>query len=180
MDIETLKALGVTPEKLIEAAVDRLLDRRLGGEYADVEDAIRQQTQEIAIKQLNEKVEAYLSEHMRPVIDRAVEMLSVPNTNRYGEPKGEPMPFIEYVTKCANEHLTEMVGEDGRKEQYGSNFKQTRLMWYFNKYLGHSVNTAINAAVGKSLEALGDSIAKLVKEKTEAMVAVSRVEVRVK
>lgn len=178
MDLETLKILGITPEKIMEMAVEKLISgmrEHYDDEY--IEQRAARTFKEELQRKIDDAVSAFLDKQLEPVLKGAVSTLILQPTNHYGERKGEPIPFVEYVTKRASEWLGEPVDGEGRagRDSYGGGTKQPRLMWAFDKYFGYQMQAAIKSVLDASLQSLGGSLAKMVEEHTRKLTAVVKV-----
>lgn len=166
-----LKDLGITQEELadrvVERAVSQLLDGRTSSDDEDEEDSrysdsIRRRMDEEIKKQIDAAVKTIGDAEVLPRIADAVEKLTIQRTNEWGQKKGEPKTFTEYLIERAEAYITEPVSFDGKtKEEDSYNWRAntTRIAYMINKHLQYSIETAMekalrdyNSTVQKGLE----------------------------
>ena len=98
MDINTLKALGISPEELGSRIVDQAVETLLNttGFNPDTEEETRYESRfkreiEARVKQaVDDKIAALAAVHLVPRVGEMIENANMQKTNGYGEPKGEP------------------------------------------------------------------------------------------
>ena len=111
MNAITFEALGITKEELTGKLIDRLVeefktdivwdeDGRAHGRASDIS---KQITQKIA-EQIQESVKRLGDTHVVPRVNEIIEGLVIQKTNEWGEKKGAPVSFIEYLIKCIHMH----------------------------------------------------------------------------
>lgn len=179
MDIETLKALGMSVEDLGDRIVDQAVNTLLSstGFNPDTEEETRYESRfkreiETRIKKaVDEKIAALAAVHLIPRVGEMIEKANLRQTNKYGEPKGEPMTFIEYIASRAEVYMSEDVDMHGKTKSEGdynwrvSGPRLTVLMRsYIRETLERHAKEAIkdvNAVVAKNIEkAARDAITK--------------------
>src|SRR5665648_119368 len=119
MSTISIEELGITKEDLTERVIDKI-----AGDFLDddgystlIERSINKRVQEAidsAVKTVGEKV-------IDPNVAAMVEELTLQKTNDYGEKRGEPVTFIEYLTEMAQKYMVEKVDYQGRtRDELGS------------------------------------------------------------
>lgn len=125
MDITTLNALGISPEELGDRIVDQAVAALLSstGFNPDTEEETRYESRfkreiEARIqKAVDEKIAALAAEHLIPRVGEMIEKANLRKTSNYGEPKGEPMTFIEYIANRAEAYMSEKVNSAGKTKE---------------------------------------------------------------
>jgi len=172
MDINTLKALGLSPEelgqRLVSQAVDVLLYTTGFDPQTEEEsryDAKFKREIEARVQQaVDFKIAALAEAHILPKIGEMVERANLRATNQWGEPKGEAMSFIEYLASRADAYMSEQVNDAGQskaeaKDSYWrpSGSRVTVLMkLYIQDHLNRAAQAAVkdvNKAVAQGIEA---------------------------
>ena len=154
MNINDLKELGFSEEDILHRVVDNISERILykndqypdHDEYDPSETTFAKKVKSLIEERINEAVEKVAEKHTLPNITEYLENLLIEKTNHFGEKKGEPVTFIEYLTTRATNFLTEKVDYSGksRKESYGSwSENTTRVSYMVDKHLQYSISTAI-------------------------------------
>lgn len=171
MDIKTLEALGVSAadlqERIVEQAVHALLyssgfdDEGDESTYAS---KFKQQVEKRVQQAVDAKIAALAAEHVLPRVGEMIEAANMMKTNAYGEPKGEPMTFKEYIASRAEVYMSEKVDFYGKsKEESGNDYnwresgpRLTVLMkLYIKDTLEKSAKNAINdvnKVIAKNIE----------------------------
>ncbi len=158
MDVTTLKALGISPEELGNRIVDQAVDVLMSstGFDPDTEEETRYESRfkrEIEArvqKAVDEKIAALAAEHLIPRVGELIEKANLRKTNTYGEPKGEPMTFIEYIASRAEVYMAEGVDIQGRSKAEGDyNWKSAgpRLTVLMRGYIRATLESHAKAAV---------------------------------
>lgn len=112
-------------------------------------------------RKIDEALGALILERINGILDK-----DIPQTDRFGDPTGDPKPFRELFADRAEEYLTETVDSNGRKAKQGAfGGTQPRLSWLL-KEVG-----------AREFEAEARKVAKAVKEGLEksARAAVAKV-----
>lgn len=124
MDIETLKALGISPEELGQRIVDQAVEALLNttGFNPDTEEETRYESRfkcEIEArvqKAVDQKIAALAAVHILPRVGEMIEQADMRRTNGYGEAKSPPMTFKEYIAYRAEVYMTEDVDYHGKSK----------------------------------------------------------------
>ena len=171
MDIKTLEALGVSAtelsERIVEQAVHALLystgfDEE--GDESSYASKFKQQVEKRVQEAVDLKIAALAAEHVLPRVGEMIEAANMMKTNAYGEPKGEPMTFKEYIASRAEVYMSEKVDYNGQSKEEsrdGYNWREsgprlTVLMkLYIKDTLEKSAKNAINdvnKVIAKNIE----------------------------
>lgn len=190
MDINTLKALGISPEELGERIVSQAVETLLEttGFNPDTEEETRYASQfqraiEARIKQaVDDKIAALAAVHLVPRVGEMIEAADMRQTNRYGEAKTPKMTFKEYIAHRAEAYMAEDVDSNGKsKEESGDSYWRVsgpRLTVLMRMYIRDTLEKAAKAAVNDVNKVIADNIAKAAKQAIAAAGAAIKVEVQ--
>lgn len=166
-----LKSLGFTQEELQEKVIERLCAQFT--EHVDVDPDEGEWTGQSAFaKALEKKVQEHIDvtvsaiaeAHVLPKVSEYIEHLVLQETNKWGEKHGEPVTFVEYLTKRAEEYLLEKVDYDGKgRPESRSSFweaTQTRVGHMIHRHLHYEIEAAMKEAVSTANSAIVDGIQK--------------------
>jgi hypothetical protein len=191
MDIKTLEALGINPEELGERIVDQAVDVLLNttGFNHETEEETRYESRfkreiERRIQQaVDEKIAALAEVHLTPRVGEMIESANMMRTNQYGEPKGEPMTFKEYIASRAEAYMSEPVNYNGQSksemnDSYNWRADGPRLTVLMRSYIRETLEKHAKAAVTDVNKVIADNIGKAAKEAITAAAAAIKVEVK--
>lgn len=175
MDIKTLEALGISPEALGERIVDQAVDVLLSttGFDPDTEQETRYESrfkkaiEDRIQKSVDEKIAALAEVHLVPRVGELIEKANMMQTNRYGEPKGEPMTFKEYIAYRAENYMSEDVDYHGKSRSEGDyNWRSCgpRLTVLMRNYIKDSMEAAAKSAVTDINNVIAKNIEKAAKD----------------
>lgn len=173
MDIKTLEALGISPEELGDRVVDQCVESLLNstGFNPDTEEDVRYESrfkreiEERIQKAVDEKIAALAAVHLIPRVGEMIESADMRKTSAYGEPKGPPMSFKEYIAHRAGEYMSESVDHSGKSkaeanDSYSWRAAGPRLTVLMRGYIHDTLEkhakaavTDVNQAIAKSIEA---------------------------
>lgn len=122
MNQEMLQTLGITADDLIERIVSRAVDELLNPRaYNDdsISDDMARKVLALVQSAVDAKVSEVARDHLIPRIGELIEKATLTETNRFGEPKNEPMSFVEYLANCAERYMTEDVNSEGLNRSEG-------------------------------------------------------------
>lgn len=184
-----LAALGFSQaelqQRVIDAAVQRLFECTSLDEDGDecIEASPFAGRLEKAVKTaIDNKVADLASKHVLPMTESFIENLTLQQTNTWGEKRGEPVTFIEYLIQRAEAYLREDVNYEGKnKDQCGSfsfTKSQTRLTHLVNQHLHYSIDTAMKQAIANANAVIVGGIQETVKIKLGEIATALKVEVK--
>ena len=177
-----LESLGMTTECLANRVIDRIVDRIFEGTTDEFySDKIEAGLTKLVASRLNDKINAIAEASLYPIIDAKIDGFILQETNAYGEAKGGPKSFTEYLCGKAEEYLMEPIDGNGRTEAeckaknlswYSRDVHTTRIENHISRYLKSRVEDAMKtatAAIGtviqKSLEKTVTDVLKDMSEK---------------
>lgn len=176
MSAITLESLGLTQDELANRVVAKIADSVMTGVHFD-EDGEEYVDDSKFMRTLNQKVQAMLDakvdeigeKHVLPKVTAMVENLVLQETNKWGEKRGEPVTFVEYMVGRAEAYMKEPVNYEGKtKEQSGSysfSATQTRVTNLIEKHLHYSIDTAMKAALNDATTNIAKGINETVRLK---------------
>lgn len=190
MSTITLESLGFTKEDLQERVIEHISAQLLAGktydedgneEYADSQ--FKRKLEERLKKHLDDRVNAIAEEHLLPRVTTLMETLVLQTTNKWGEKKGEPVTFIEYLVQRAEEYIKEDVNHAGKsrsEDSYSWSKSTTRIAYMIHQHLQYNIETAMKKALQEANSAIAGGIEKAVKIKLEEIAAGMKVAVQTK
>lgn len=176
--IELGEALGMTPDQVIDRAIERLVGGSVE-EYFDWDDGPTRRTKP---SPLAAEVESRVQAAIDAAVDKLAEETVVPKaeelirgfviqkTNGYGEAKGEPVQFTDYLVKRAEDWLNEPVNYNGQAKaqvRYGDTWRAdtTRFAAMMDRHIGSSLSIAIEKIYKAADEQVAGGLKKAVLEK---------------
>ncbi len=110
---------------------------------------------------------------VQSVIEKGVAEWIIQQTNKYGEKKGGPVTFTEYIVGVASAYLNEKVDYQGKRSERDpfSKKAQSRLTYLLSEHLQYKIQTAMKDAVKIVMAEIAPALATTcelkVKEATE-------------
>jgi len=151
--------LGLTPEILRDAVIERAAKMLIDRNDADFDEdygwanSIQAKVDKMIADRIQtasqEAVDAAIAKHASPFIEGEIEKVVFLRTNEWGERKGAPKTFREFLIDRVEQYIVEPVNYDGKtKAQDGYNFRQssTRIAYMVDKHLHYEVEKAMKAA----------------------------------
>jgi hypothetical protein len=139
---------------------------------------------EAAIKTSVEKIG---KEHIYPMADKLITEHIFQKTTTWGEKKGEPLTFVEYLVKRAEEYLSEDVNEKGLAYRDSAGYNQRdwksagpRLVTLVDQTLTKKMRESMNAAAEKINVTLAERLAETAKKELQRIARMLEVEVKEK
>lgn len=153
-----LQTLGFTQEQLQDRVVQAMCDRLMTEVSVDDEgcehwhtSTVGRKLSEMVKQKVNDAVQAVAEKYVLPNVSEYLEKLSIKATNRYGEEKGPPQTFIEYITARAEAYMTEEVNHEGKgksQHDYGSwTARGTRIAFMVHQHLQYTLDSIIKDAI---------------------------------
>lgn len=185
-----LELLGFTREELQDRVVTRLCDSLMHTESGDDEgrcfigdsDFARKLNEQVK-KLIDAEVVTLADKHVKPHIETMFADLVMQETTKWGEKKGEPLTFIEYLTKRADAYYTEEVNHSGKtksEDSYNWTRATTRGAYMIDKHLQYSIETAMKNALANANSAIVGGLKDAVTIKLEEVAKALKVSVTTK
>lgn len=167
----TLDELGLTQDQLQEMVVDRIADKCLLSmcpDEGEVSSTLRRELDATIKATVDTTIQAFGEKHVLPNVTAYVESLTLQATNEWGEKRGEPLTFVEYLVSRAEAYMQEKVSHNGKsksEDSYGWSGTQTRITHLIHQHLHFHISTAIQKAVGDVNSQLAKGLAETVQIK---------------
>jgi hypothetical protein len=170
-----LAQLGFTKEELQERVIDACVLRVFethgmdeDGDLIEKDSAFAQRLEKAVKKAIDDKVSEIAAQHVLPLTAKFIEDFTLQATNQWGEKIGKRISFTEYLVQRAEHYIREEVDSDGKSKEESSssywNKRTTRIAHMINKYLHHTIETAMKDAFGIVNGALASGIEPVVKQ----------------
>ena len=169
-----LEALGMTQEEMQERVIERIAQVALTTLQYDPDDGEFNDSSALA-KRLDRKIQDLMDQaindlaakHVLPNIIERIETTVLQQTTSWGENKGEPVSFTEFLVARAEAYMQEEVDFKGKTRGNGNSYDwkgaQTRVAWMIHEHLQYSINTAMEAAMKTVNDQISEGIAATVK-----------------
>ena len=153
-----LKEIGITKEELQEKVIEKVVrcvfERNSFDEDVDsvtVSTDFSNRLNKLVQDKIQATIDKLASKHVLPNVEKYIKELKIQKTNCYGEPKQEPLSFLEYLIQTAENYMTEKVNYDGKSksqcDSYSWKGEQTRVTHMVHRYLHYSIETAMKNAL---------------------------------
>lgn len=172
-----LESLGFSKDEIEKKLLDRLVDDFTSRIDWDEEEgdfcgsgktSFKKKMDELVLRTVEEKIDFIASTHILPRVNQMMDEIKLQHTNKWGEKKGEPVTFIEYITQRADDYLSQNVDSSGKPtEAYHS--KQTMIAWLVDSYIGMSISRAVKEIVENGNTLLVGGIEKTVIQSLKAI-----------
>jgi len=185
--------IGLNQEELQERIVDGLAEKLLYKYVVDEEgdfqadSPIKKRLDKLIQETIDGEVERLGQKFIIPKIQALIEGAAIQATNQWGETKGEPKTFIEYLVDRADAYMREPVDYNGKSKSelssYDSNrFKRssTRLTWQVDNKLQYAIDAAMKTIIKGANESLADSLSKTVRFRIKEIADSVKVETKIK
>lgn len=183
-----LQALGFTQEELQERVVERICEQLLtsidydpdsSDEYP-VASRFQQAVEDMVKKRVDETINAIAERYLLPNVGKYIEDLTLQQTNQWGEKKGEPVTFIEYLVQRGKAYMQEEVDSNGKSKAESSSWygsKQTRITYLIHHHLHYSIETAMKNALNVATGEIAKGIHETARHKLNEIAAAMKVSV---
>lgn len=184
------ESLGITKddlqERIVEAAVDRLMTDRTededGRSYIN-KSALKRELEKSIVAHVNEQIGHLATEHVLPRVTEIVDGLTLQETNKWGEARGQKLTFIEYLVQRADAYMREEVDFEGRpkgSDAYNWKASGTRITYLVNKHLHYSIESAMKQALSHANHSITQGLEGAVKIALANATAALKVQVTTK
>lgn len=162
MSAITIESLGLSKDELanriVDAAVFQMLNHAElvvdedGEEYTDHRPTkLGLALQDRIKRKIDEAVDEIAAKNVLPNVASYVENLTLQETNKWGEAKGQKLTFVEYLVQRAEAYIQEPVNYEGKSKDeaggYGWSKSQTRVAHLIHKHLHYQIETAMKTAL---------------------------------
>lgn len=169
-----LEMFGFTREELQDRVVEQIAEQVMRGVSLDEDGNEYQRDSSFSNRlktkiqeRINTTIQALGEKHVLPNVTAYIEKLTLEETTKWGEKKGNPVTFIEYLANRADAYMRDLVDYEGqskdeKRDSYGWSGKQTRVTYIIHKHIQYSINTAMEKAVKSVDDQIAQGIAKTV------------------
>jgi hypothetical protein len=203
IDMDTLAALGISKDDVVEKIVDRAAHLALygysqdeGGEDEPGEarklrrlvsrQSLDEKLRKHITQQVDEHVTKLANEHVLPRVVEMIETLTLQRTNEWGEKRGTPVTFVEYLVQRADSYMREEVNYEGKakiengQHTYNWSKSSTRVAHMIDKHLHYSIERAMAEALKKFSGTMKDGLEGALKAALETVVQNAKVVIETK
>jgi hypothetical protein len=186
----TLESLGISKESVEQKLIEHLAQELLTEIQYDHDDDSEYRARSSLAKKLDAMVKQHIDttinalaqKHVLPNVTSYIENLTLQTTNQWGEKKGAPVTFIEYLTQRAEDYMQEKVNYDGKTKAdsggYSWSGTQTRITYMVNQHLHYSIETAMKNALQLATSGIATGLQETVKVKLAEVSQKLKVEVK--
>jgi hypothetical protein len=186
----TLDSLGISKEAIEQKLIEHLAQELLTEIEYDYDDDSEYRARSQLAKKLDALVKQHIDatinalakKHILPNVAGYIENMTLQTTNQWGEKKGSPVTFIEYLTQRAEDYMQEKVSFDGKSKAessgYSWNGTQTRITHLVHQHLHYSIETAMKQALQIATSGIATGLQETVKTKLAEVSQKLKVEVK--
>ncbi len=162
-----LAELGLTREELQQRVVDTICNKLLAVGSSDT--VFAEELETLVKEQITSSVCAVAEKHLVPGISERIENICLQATTAWGEKKGEPLSFTQYLLERADAYLLEPVDYGGKTKAEARglswNKDQTRITYMIHRHLHCFIEAAMKEVLKKANTTIVEGIEKTVKIK---------------
>ena len=183
----TLESLGLTREEILERVVEKLAEQMLtqtvtdeDGDEATLPSAFAKVLERKVAARVNAAIDEIAGKHVLPNVAQYVETLCLQETNKWGEKKGAPVTFVEYLVQRAEAYMREEVNYEGKPkgaDSYSWRASGTRVAHLIHEHLQYSIQTAMQQALKDANSAIVGGLNDAIKIKLAEVAAALKVKV---
>lgn len=190
MDLNTLTALGINKEDLFERVVEQTVSFLLSTSGFDpgteqevsYESKFKREIEKRIQKAVDDKIAALAEVHLIPRVGELIQNANLRKTNTYGEPKGEPLTFIEYIASRADAYMNENVDFNGKSKEEGDSYNWRsvgpRLTVLMRSYIRDTLESHAKNAISDVNKVLAKGMEKAATDAIHAAAAAVKVSVQ--
>lgn len=169
-----LEALGFTKEELQQRVVDQLCKELMTNlayeenEEYPIDSEFGKKLKAVVKLHIDDTIMAIAQIHIFPKVSEYIENLTLKETNKWGEAKGQSLTFIEYMVQRAEAYMIEKVDYNGKakgQDSYSWKGTQTRLSHLIHQHLQYSIENAMKAALTEANSHIAKGLEETVKIK---------------
>ena len=182
-----LAALGFTKEELQNRVIDQIVESVMYGRYADEDgdetfrdSRFKQELDKRVQARIDDTINALAEKHILPNVSQYIEDLTLQQTNQWGEKKGAPVTFVEYLVQRAQAYMQEEVNSSGKtraEDSYGFSGKQTRITYLIHQHLHYSIESAMKDSMKIAVGEIARGLHETTRHKLNEIAATLKVAV---
>lgn len=184
----TLESLGLSQDTLAQKLVDRIAENLLtnlgydedGSEWRG-DSPFAKKLDKLVKDRLDQIVNEMAEKHVLPKVNELVENMVLQETNKWGEKRGKPVTFKEYLVQRAEAWMVEQVNYDGKPKgsySYSWTAASTRVGHMIHKHLHYEIERAMKEAMASANSAIAKGLYEAVRIQINAVAAKLKVEVK--
>jgi len=184
----TLEQLGLSQDDLAAKLVDRIAENLLtsldydeeGGEWRS-KSPFAKKLDKMIKDRLDVIINDMAGKHVLPVVNELVENITLQETNKWGEKRGTPVSFKEYLVQRAEAWMTEQVNFEGKPkgtDSYSWSPHGTRVSHMIHKHLEYEIGTAMKGAMQNATTSIAKGLHDAVKIQINEVASRLRVDVK--
>lgn len=191
-----LELLGFTKEELRERAIERICDKMLEAHFYDHEEGEPPKSMKFSKalmamieRRIEQAVQKVAAETIKPSIEEFVRGFQIQETNAYGEKRGAPVTFTEFLVARAEAYIKEPVDHNGLSQAearakgnswHGATYGSTRVVHLIHEYFAMRMKGEMEKAVQAANNAIAGGIEAAVQLSLKETAAKLKVEVKTK
>lgn len=168
LDLDQKKIEQLVVERCSEKILSKVgygCDYDSGHDYEyDADSNFQQKIQTKVQEHIDRRIDEIASTHVIPKVEEHIKNLVLQETNKWGEKKGKPVTFVEYMVGRAEQYMLEPVDIHGKPK--GSSFRgsdeHTRLVYMLEQMLCHDIEKAVKEILSAANLTFTESIRKTV------------------
>lgn len=175
IDID-IESLGFTKDELQQRVVDQICGQILSsvgydeeGNEASTQSRFSRSVEKKCKEQIDATIDRLAQQYIFPNVSQYIETLCLQETTTWGEKRGEPVTFIQYLVKRAEHYLQEPVDRNGKNKgesgDYSWSAGQSRITHLVHEHLRFSIESAMRDALNIANKSIATGIAETVKIK---------------
>jgi hypothetical protein len=184
-----IEDLGLSKDKIqqliIDQAVNELLYSKTFDEHGDgfeVSSDLSNQINKIIKERIDQRIDEIGDQIVLPNVSNAIENIVLQETTSWGEKKGKPMSFTEYLVQRADAYMNEPVSHDGKTKAQSSGYNwkasTTRLSYMIDSHLQYSISSAMKKILQDANNSLANSLKDAVRIQLDKLVKQITVKVK--
>jgi hypothetical protein len=186
----TLESLGISKDAIEQKLIEHLAQELLTEIQYNYDDDSEYRARSSLAKKLDALVKQHIDttinalaeKHILPNVSSYIENLTLQTTNQWGEKKGAPVTFIEYLTQRAEDYMQEKVNYEGKPKSEAGGYSwsgtQTRITHMVHQHLHYSIETAMKQALQIATSGIASGLQETVKTKLSEVSQKLKVEVK--
>lgn len=184
----SLESLGLSQEALAEKLVDRIAENLLtsidydeeGGKWC-TSSPFAKKLDRLVKDRLDQIVNDMAEKHILPKVNTIVEGMTLQETNKWGEKRGQTLTFKEYLVQRAEAWMAEPVSYDGKPkgtDSYSWKAKSTRVAHMIHEHLHYEIERAMKTAMASANTSIAKGLNEAVRIQINQIAAKLKVEVK--
>lgn len=163
----TIESLGLSADDILDRVVDQVALKLI-----DESDFVAR-LEERVIEKVNASIDELGAANVIPSMKDFIDGYTIQETTKWGEKKGEPVTFTEYLVERAHAWIQEPVNYAGKtKPQDSYNWKAntTRVAYLIDQHLQYHITRTMKEALGEAQGKIAEGITQAVRIQLKNMV----------